>query len=79
MDEDSEDEGSVIEEKKETVVAGSFVLEEYTWQSIETNLPTERLATTGVKGAVLKLKPRYTGGGRGGGGGNTVCFSLILS
>ena len=42
----------------ERVVAGVLVVEEFNWKSMATKMPLLRLATTAVKGAVLKLEKR---------------------
>ena len=47
------------EEGDERIMAGSLVVEEYDWRSIETKLPLLRLTTTGVKGALMKIDRKY--------------------
>ena len=46
-------------EGDERIMAGSLVVEEYDWRSIETKLPLLRLTTTGVKGALMKIDRKY--------------------
>ena len=43
----------------EKVVAGVLVLEEFDWKSVRSEMPLLRLVTSGVKGAIVKLNPRF--------------------
>ena len=44
-------------EKKEYVIAGSLIVEEYSWKSIQSGKFVLRLTTTGTKGTSITLPP----------------------
>lgn len=57
-EEEEEKERKEETEVEERAVAGVLVVEEFNWQSLATKVPLLRLATSGIKGALLKLNRR---------------------
>ena len=54
-----EEEEEEEEEEVERVVGGVLVVEEFNWKTIATTVPLLRLATSGVKGATIKVNRRW--------------------
>ena len=49
--------GLKADDTLETIAPGSLVVQRYSWRSVEMGNPVMRMATTGMKGAVLDLEP----------------------